>query len=76
MWTHYFGDQFYSSPVIADKRIYFMNRSGRMHITKAEEKFSIVGESDLGEPVECTPAFSDKMIFIRANDNLYCISEN
>jgi len=76
LWTHYFGDQFYSSPVIADKRIYFMNRSGRMHIAEAEEKFSIVGESDLGEPVECTPAFSDKMIFIRANDNLYCISEN
>ncbi|MCX6334197.1 MAG: PQQ-binding-like beta-propeller repeat protein, partial [Bacteroidia bacterium] len=64
LWTHYFGDQFYSSPMIANDMVYFLNRSGKMHIVKAADKFEIVAESSLGESSECTPAFSDNNIYI------------
>ncbi|MBN1107517.1 MAG: PQQ-like beta-propeller repeat protein [Bacteroidales bacterium] len=74
LWTHYFGDQFYSSPIIADGMVWFMNRSGLMHIVKAAGAYEPVAESQLGEAVECTPAFSDKNIYIRGRKNLYCIS--
>jgi len=76
LWTHYFGDQFYSSPVIANDMVHFLDRSGKMHIVKASDKFELVGEPVLGEPAECTPAFSDNKIFIRGRNNLYCISKN
>lgn len=76
LWTHYFGDQFYSSPMIADDMVYFLNRSGKMHIVKATEKYELVGESIIGESAECTPAFSDNKIYIRGRNNLYCISKN
>lgn len=76
LWTHYFGDQFYSSPMIADEKVYLLNRSGMMHIVKAAEKFELIAESPLGEPAECTPSFSDKNIYIRGRKYLYCISEN
>jgi outer membrane protein assembly factor BamB len=76
LWTHYFSDQFYASPIIADDRIYLLDRGGVMHILKADSKFSIIAEPALGEMTDCTPAFSDKKIFIRGSKNLYCISEN
>lgn len=76
LWTHYFTDPFYASPVIADKRIYLLNRSGIMHIIEAAGKFNLIAESSLGEAVDCTPAFSDNKIFIRGKNYLYCISEN
>jgi outer membrane protein assembly factor BamB len=75
LWTHYFSDQFYASPVIADKKVYLLDRSGVMHIVKAEPKYELVAESPIGESADGTPAFSDKKVFIRGGKYLYCISE-
>jgi outer membrane protein assembly factor BamB len=76
LWTHYFQEPFYASPVIADNMVWFLDRSGTMHIVKEADKLSIIAESQLGEKTDCTPAFSDKRIYIRGKDNLYCISKN
>lgn len=76
LWTHYFQDQFYASPIIADEMVYLLDRSGVMHIVKADSKFSLVAESPVGETTDCCPAFSDKKIYIRGKKNLYCIAEN
>jgi outer membrane protein assembly factor BamB len=76
LWTHYFPNPFYASPVIADDMVYLLDRTGVMHIAKAGTTFSLIAESSLGEAADCTPAFSDKKIYIRGKKNLYCISEN
>ena len=76
LWTHYFYDQFYASPIIADDMVYLLDRSGVMHIVKAQPSYTLVSESPLGERTDCTPAFSDKKIYIRGKKNLYCIAEN
>ena len=75
LWTHYFMDQFYASPIVADEKVWLLNRSGTMNIVKADMKFELVASSSLGEPADCTPAFSDKCIYIRGKNNLFCISE-
>jgi outer membrane protein assembly factor BamB len=72
-WTHYFQNPFYASPIIADGKVYFLDRSGIMHIVNADAQFKLVAESSLGEAADCSPAFSDKHIFIRGRKNLYCI---
>jgi outer membrane protein assembly factor BamB len=76
LWTHYFNDPFYASPIIADDMVYLPDRGGVMHIVKASSEFQLVSESALGESTDCTPAFSDKKIYIRGKKNLYCISKN
>jgi hypothetical protein len=76
VWTHYFQDPFYASPIIADEMVYLLDRAGIMHIVKAEDKFTHIGDSPLGESADCSPAFSDKKIYIRGRKNLYCISKN
>jgi len=76
LWSHYFTDQFYASPIIADDMVYLLDRSGVMHIIKADSKFQLISEAALGEGADCTPAFSDKKIYIRGKKNLYCISKN
>ena len=76
LWTHYFMDQFYASPVVADEKVWMLDRSGVMHIVNAGPQYELVAESPLGEPADCTPAFSDKNIYIRGRNNLFCISEN
>jgi outer membrane protein assembly factor BamB len=76
LWTHYFQEPFYASPIIADDKVYFLDRSGTMHIVKAGASFSLIAESSLGEAADCSPAFSDKKIYIRGKKFLYCISKN
>lgn len=76
LWTHYFMEQFYSSPVIADGKVYLLDRGGKSYIVKASDKFELISTASIGEPADCTPAFSDKSIYIRGRNNLYCISEN
>jgi outer membrane protein assembly factor BamB len=76
LWTHYFEEPFYASPIIADKMVWLLDRSGKMHIVKEDGKLSLVSEASLGEKADCTPAFSDKRIYIRGKENLYCISKN
>jgi outer membrane protein assembly factor BamB len=76
LWSHYFKEPFYSSPIIADDNVYFLDRAGDMHVVKAAGEFQLVGESPLGERTDCTPAFSEKEIYIRTNESLFCISNN
>lgn len=76
VWTHYFMEQFYSSPIIADGKVYLLDRNGTTHIVKAGKEFELVSAAPLGDPADCTPAFSDGMVFIRGRNYLYGISQN
>jgi outer membrane protein assembly factor BamB len=76
LWTHYFQDQFYASPIVADEMVYLLDRSGVMHIVEASSTFKLISEAALGETADCTPAFSDKKIYIRGSKNLYCIAKD
>lgn len=76
LWTRYLMDQFYASPMIADDKVWFLNRSGVMNVINAGPEFELLAESSLGEAADCTPAFSGGCIYIRGRENLYCISGN
>ncbi len=75
LWTHYFGNPFYSSVMIADNKVWLLDRTGIMHIVEAAGKLKIIGNPSVGESTDCTPVFSEGKIYIRGRENLYCISE-
>ena len=74
-WTKEFGTTIYSSPVLAEGKIYLMNSKGTMYIFKADKTFSLIGEPQLGEGSFCTPAFFEGGIVIRGDKNLYRIGK-
>jgi len=74
LWTHYFENPIYASPILCDNKVWILDRSGIMHIVEAGEKLKIIANSPLGENADCTPVFSEKRIYIRGKENLYCIA--
>jgi outer membrane protein assembly factor BamB len=76
LWTHYFEHPIYASSIICDNKVWILDRDGIMHVVEAGESFRIIATSPLGENADCTPAFSDKKIYIRGRVNLYCIASN
>ncbi len=75
LWEHHFNSGFYSSPMIAEGKIYIADMGGAMHILQADESGEIINEPELGEPVYAIPAFADGRIYLRTNTALYCIEE-
>jgi outer membrane protein assembly factor BamB len=74
-WEKWFDAEFYSSPMIADGKLYLIDKKGIMHIMKADKTGTIINEPELGEEGFALPAFADGMIYLRGTSNLYCIGE-
>ncbi|MFN8241502.1 MAG: PQQ-binding-like beta-propeller repeat protein [Bacteroidales bacterium] len=74
-WEKDLGSTVFSSPVVAEGKIYLLDRKGVMHIFLADKELSLVGEPNLGEESACTPAFTNGKILIRSESSLYCIGK-
>ncbi len=74
LWSTYFDNPFYSSPIICDNKVWMLDRSGIMYIAEAKGELKIISTSPLGDHTDPTPAFSEGKIYIRGKHNLYCIS--
>jgi len=73
LWYYEPDDGFYSSPLIANGKIYLMDVSGLMHIIKADKTLELISKNPLGEKASTTPAFYKDKIFIRGEKSLFCI---
>jgi len=59
--------------MLVEGNVFLLDKKGVMHIFKADQNYSVISESPLGEGSSCTPAFADGKIIIRGDKNLYCI---
>lgn len=75
LWEHEFDYGFYSSPILVEDRVYLIDRSGAMHVIRMDDKFELLGTSELGERAYATPAFVADRIYIRGAAHLFCIGE-
>lgn len=64
---------FTASPVAFDGKILLTSEDGDTFIVKAGPKHEILGTNSVGEPVYASPAIADRKIFIRGENNIYCI---
>ena len=74
-WEHEFNNGFYSSPMVADGKVYIIDMGGIMHIISADKTGNIIAQPELGEDGFGLPAFADNRLYFRTNTSLYCIEE-
>ena len=75
LWTHEFSEGFYSSPILVGDSVYLMDMSGITYVFKTEKEFRLISQNVLGESVVTVPAFMHNRIYIRGENNLFCIGE-
>lgn len=75
VWEQDLDETFTASPSLAGNNLYFLTDDGIMIIVEAGREFKEVGRSKLGENSEACPAFLDGRIYIRGEENLYCIAQ-
>lgn len=65
--------RFYSSPIIADGRLYVTREDGVTFVLKLGETFDLLQKNGLYEWTYATPVFVDGRMLIRTVEHLYCI---
>lgn len=64
---------FFSSPIVADGKIYCGSREGKMVVVAASKKFQHLGTSQLRSGIHATPAVANGKMFIRTDTHLICV---
>ncbi|MDA0813566.1 MAG: PQQ-binding-like beta-propeller repeat protein [Verrucomicrobia bacterium] len=75
LWRLRLKGPYGSSPVAAGNHLYFFDEEGGAQVVDISEpgevEGKIVGEMDLGEMIQCTPAIGDGALFVRSNERLW-----
>jgi outer membrane protein assembly factor BamB len=69
------GGSYSASPVAADGKVYLSSEDGAIYVLKAGNKYEMLAKNEMGEVLMATPAISDGMLFVRGQNNLFCIAD-
>lgn len=65
----------YASPSGAAGRIYFVSRNGAAVVIKQADEFELLATNQLDDSFDASPVIVGKELFLRGENNLYCIAE-
>jgi hypothetical protein len=71
-----FGNQDYTSPVVADGKLYHVARGGAIYVLQLGEEVQQLAANKFGSDeadFSASPAIADGQIFIRSTKKLYCV---
>ncbi|HEX7861728.1 MAG TPA: PQQ-binding-like beta-propeller repeat protein [Verrucomicrobiae bacterium] len=74
VWQERIGGNHSASPVMAEGRIYFTNEEGESTIIEASPTFKVLAKNSLKEKTQASMAVSQKQVFIRTAQHLFCIA--
>lgn len=67
-------DASWSSPLLADGKLYIPNQSGDVFVVRASPKFEVLATNVVGEPTNASLAASDGELFMRTDKALWCFA--
>ena len=75
LWEKDLEKNFYASPSLVGDSLYLLSEKGTMFIVEAGPEYKELARCELGEECRASPAFADGRIYIRGQENLYCIGK-
>jgi outer membrane protein assembly factor BamB len=74
-WKERLKGDYRASPLAAEGRIYFLNMKGLTTVVAASSRFDRLAENHLDDATIASPVVSDRKIFIRGRQKLYCVAK-
>ncbi|MFM9960237.1 MAG: PQQ-binding-like beta-propeller repeat protein [Planctomycetaceae bacterium] len=68
-------DDYYSSPVAGDGKVFLIDEEGRLTVLSADRECRTLHSADFGEKAFATPAIVGNRLYLRTNGHLYCFGE-
>ena len=76
VWRQRLRGVFFASPAGADGKVYFVSETGETIVVRAGRELHILARNNLGERLIASPAISRGHIFLRSDENLFCIGKS
>ena len=67
---------YYASLIAADGKIYALDEEGKATVVAAKPAYELISSNDMGERCMASPAISGGQLFIRSDENLFCIGSS
>jgi outer membrane protein assembly factor BamB len=68
------GSSFYSSPAVADGKLYAAREDGRVFVVRIDgEKFEVLSQNNMGEKIIASPVPVDNRLLPRGAEHLFCV---
>ncbi len=74
-WEHQCQQGVVASPMVAGNRLYVFDWDGKGYIFEVSKEKKLLAQPVLEDRVLATPAFADGRMYIRGEENLYCIGQ-
>jgi outer membrane protein assembly factor BamB len=68
------GGTYWASPVLADGKLYAVNDAGTTTVVQVGATPKILARNDLDEAMVATPAIAGGFLFLRSDQNVYCVA--
>jgi outer membrane protein assembly factor BamB len=76
VWRQRLRGVFFASPVAGDGKVYFVSETGETFVVRAGRTPHILARNNLGERFIASPAVSRGHLFLRSDENLFCIGKS
>jgi len=76
VWRQRLRGIFFASPTAADGKVYFVSETGDTFVVRAGREPHILALNSLGERFIASPAISRGHLFLRSDENLFCIGKS
>ena len=70
------GAEYYASPTVANGKLYAAREDGVVFVANVENKFELLAENDLGEPIVASPVPIENRLLIRTDKTLFSFGTN
>ncbi len=68
------GSSYYSSPAIADGKVYAAREDGVIFVARVDGKFELLSENHMGERIIAAPVPVENRLLLRGEKTLFCIA--
>lgn len=74
-WTHEVQGEIWSSPLVADGKVYVSTRRGEFVILAASREKKLLATVDMGAPISSSPVAANGILYISTMNRLYAIQK-
>jgi outer membrane protein assembly factor BamB len=75
VWKHEAKGEFWSSPLVADGKVFIGSRKGDFLVLAAAREKKVLGVMDMKDPIAATAVAANGTLYIATARNLYAIKE-
>ena len=75
LWTHRVTGAIWSSPLVADGKLYFGTRSGKFYIFAASREKKLLCETTFDDPISAALAAANGVVYVATDETLYALAK-